>query len=651
MEDIQQLQVSITGRDGKAQARTLKASATLGKDPGCEIVLKGLLIGKIQAVIEPRNGHWYIEDKGGIASTLVNGQPITSYGPLTDTDEIEIGSFRIAVARAARVAVQPLHLVESGSGHERKVEDAVVASRAEAAAMRPEPLLAAGRESIDTQFARQDEAPRVEATRLLRTGTDGLAMAGAVPDSVVAVPLDRPAVAPVTRAQPAAPVVPVSGSSALSSPRAEPDELQWLNTPEGIDLRKTGHARLIAAIDLRRLNVARMSEEELSTTVGGLLRTVLSSDPLFERPGIPTEALFKSIFDEVIGLGPLESLLADETITEIMVNRYNEIFIERGGQLTKSSTIFTDDQAVLGAIERIVAPLGRRIDESSPMVDARLKDGSRVNAVIPPLALKGPNITIRKFSKRKLQGEDLVRFGSLSHPMLEFLRVAVERRANIVISGGTGSGKTTLLNVLSNFIPDNERIVTVEDAAELQLSQSNLVSLEARPANMEGKGAVPIRDLVKNTLRMRPDRIVVGECRGGEALDMLQAMNTGHDGSLTTAHANSPRDCLSRLEVMTLMAGLDLPVQAIREQVVSAVDLIVQQTRFSCGTRRVTHVTEVSGIESGTVQMQDVFVFRQSGYNSEGKVQGTFHSTGYIPDFYQDLIRRGIGVDTSIFQE
>jgi pilus assembly protein CpaF len=305
---------------------------------------------------------------------------------------------------------------------------------------------------------------------------------------------------------------------------------------------------------------------------------------------------------------------------------------------------------VVAAIERIVSPLGRRIDEASPMVDARLKDGSRVNAVIPPLAIKGPSLTIRKFSKRKLTGEDIVNFGSASREMLEFLRVAVLRRANIVISGGTGSGKTTLLNVLSNFIPDDERIVTVEDAAELQLTQPNLVSLEARPANIEGRGAVMIRDLVKNCLRMRPDRIVVGECRGGEALDMLQAMNTGHDGSLTTAHANTPRDCLSRLEVMTLMSGLDIPVQAIREQICSAVNLIVQQTRFSCGTRRVTYVTEVTGIERDIVQMQDVFTFKQEGFDAEGRIKGHFVATGHIPQFYEDLIKRGIEVDTSIFR-
>jgi pilus assembly protein CpaF len=392
-----------------------------------------------------------------------------------------------------------------------------------------------------------------------------------------------------------------------------------------------------------------MEEDELRKTVGAALDDILNHDPSFRTADIPLADLKKSVFDEIIGLGPLEELIADPTVSEIMVNCHDEIFIEQNGQLTRSPVIFTDDRAVLGAIERIVAPIGRRIDESSPMVDARLADGSRVNAVIPPLALKGPSITIRKFSRQKLGGEDLIRFGSMSASMLEFLHTAVKQGANIVISGGTGSGKTTLLNVLSSYIPDDERIVTVEDAAELQLSQPNLVSLEARPANMEGKGAVPIRDLVKNCLRMRPDRIVIGECRGGEALDMLQAMNTGHDGSLTTAHANTPRDCIARLEVMTLMAGLDLPVQAIREQICSAVDIIVQQSRFSCGSRRVTHVTEVSGMESGVITLQDVFVFKEEGFSEHGKIQGKFVPTAYVPDFYQELIRRRIPVNTDIF--
>ena len=422
-----------------------------------------------------------------------------------------------------------------------------------------------------------------------------------------------------------------------------------LEREEAIEMRAQLHRKLIAAMDLRRVNVSRMADGELRISVQKLIEELIDTDSTFESLRYVREALRDVVLNEVVGLGPLESLLADDMVTEIMVNRHNDIFVEREGRLTRSDISFSNDAAVLAAIERIVSPLGRRIDESSPMVDARLKDGSRVNAVIPPLAIKGPSITIRKFSKKKLVDDDLMRFGAINPQMVAFLRVAVELRANIVVSGGTGSGKTTLLNVLSNYIPDHERIVTVEDAAELQLNQPNLVALEARPANIEGRGAVTIRDLVKNCLRMRPDRIIVGECRGGEALDMLQAMNTGHDGSLTTAHANSPRDCLSRLEVMTLMSGLDIPMQAIREQISSAVNLIVQQTRFSCGTRKVTYITEVTGIEGNLIQLQDIFKFEQDGFDQQGKVKGHFAPTGHIPDFYQDLIKRGVPVDVSIF--
>jgi pilus assembly protein CpaF len=422
-----------------------------------------------------------------------------------------------------------------------------------------------------------------------------------------------------------------------------------LEQPDGIAMRGRLHKKLISAMDLRRVNVSRMGDAELRSTVHKLIEELIDTDPSFAAMKPHRDALRDIVLNEVVGLGPLEDLLSDESVTEIMVNRHNDIFIERLGQLTRSDISFSNDASVLAAIERIVSPLGRRIDESSPMVDARLKDGSRVNAVIPPLAIKGPSITIRKFSRKKLVAGDLLRFGAINREMVEFLRVAVERRANIVVSGGTGSGKTTLLNVLSNFIPDNERIVTVEDAAELQLTQSNLVSLEARPANIEGRGAVTIRDLVKNCLRMRPDRIIVGECRGGEALDMLQAMNTGHDGSLTTAHANSPRDCLSRLEVMTLMSGLEIPMLAIREQIRSAVNIIVQQTRFSCGTRKVTYITEITGMDGPVIQLQDIFKYEQDGFGPDGKVRGRYVATGHIPDFYQELIRRGLNVDISIF--
>ncbi|MEI4549416.1 ATPase, T2SS/T4P/T4SS family [Pseudoalteromonas spongiae] len=412
--------------------------------------------------------------------------------------------------------------------------------------------------------------------------------------------------------------------------------------------RRRVHKELISQIDLRRVNVSEMSDDELRSQSGSLINSIISGLSLPAE--IDSAELAKEVLDESVGLGPLEALVNDKAVSEIMVNAYDEIFYERSGKLYLSDISFTDPQAVLSAIERIVTPIGRRIDEGQPMVDARLKDGSRVNAIIPPLALKGPCITIRKFMDKKLEIEDLVNFGSMNEDMANFLKTTVINKRNVVISGGTGSGKTTLLNVLSNFIPDDERIITVEDAAELKLYQPNLVSLEARPPNQEGKGAVEIRDLVKNCLRMRPDRIVVGECRGGEALDMLQAMNTGHDGSLTTAHANTPRDCVSRLEVMVMMAGMDLPIMAIREQIGSAVNMIVQQSRFSDGSRRVTSITEVTGVEGNTLQLSEIFKFKQTGYDENGKVVGHFMATGMVPEFYENLRDRGIDVDLSIFK-
>jgi pilus assembly protein CpaF len=417
--------------------------------------------------------------------------------------------------------------------------------------------------------------------------------------------------------------------------------------------RKRVHDQLLDTIDLRRRDLTRMSDAELRAETEKLVRDIL--DGLTDLPPhIDRLALRKEVLDEAVGLGPLEDPLADDSVTEIMVNRADEIFVERKGQLERYPLAFTSDRAILGVIERIVAPLGRRIDESSPLVDARLKDGSRVNAIIPPLALKGPTLTIRKFAKKRLGAEDMVAYGSVDQSMVEFLELCVKERKNLVVSGGTGSGKTTLLNVLSNFIPDGERIVTIEDAAELRLNHSHLVSLESRPTNIEGRGAVTIRDLVRNALRMRPDRIVVGECRGGEALDMLQAMNTGHEGSLTTLHANTPRDALARMETLVLMAGMDLPIGAIREQIASAVDIIVQQTRFACGSRKVTSITEISGIENGKILLQELFRFEQRGYGVSasggvGKVQGGFSGCNAIPSFYDELRERGVDCDLSLF--
>jgi pilus assembly protein CpaF len=443
-------------------------------------------------------------------------------------------------------------------------------------------------------------------------------------------------------------IVPNGYSDNQTEEALNDDKATRLRIKQRNELRKEVHKELIKQIDLRRVNVSEMSDEELRAQSKALIESIVFK--LQIPVNVDYEELCKEVLDETVGLGPLENIVNDPDVSEIMVNSHDEIFYEKAGKLYLSDIAFTDDQAVLSAIERIVTPLGRRIDESQPMVDARLKDGSRVNAIIPPLALKGPCITIRKFMARKLEAEDLVEFGSLSSEMVNFLRMTVVNKRNVVISGGTGSGKTTLLNVLSNFIPDDERIITVEDAAELKLYQPNLVSLEARPANQEGKGGVEIRDLVKNCLRMRPDRIVVGECRGGEALDMLQAMNTGHDGSLTTAHANTPRDCVSRLEVMVMMAGMDLPIQAIREQIGSAVNMIVQQSRFSDGSRRVTSICEVTGIESNVLQLAEIFKFKQTGYSKEGKVLGEYVPTGMIPEFYEKLRERGIDVDLGIFK-
>lgn len=413
--------------------------------------------------------------------------------------------------------------------------------------------------------------------------------------------------------------------------------------------RKKVHRALIELIDLRRKDLRQLTDEAMRIEGSTLIREILKNS--IKLPAdVDQETLITEVLNEVVGLGPLESLLDDNSVSEIMVNSASEIYVERGGKLIQHVAAFTSDEAIRLVIDRIVAPLGRRIDESSPMVDARLKDGSRVNAVIPPLALRGPTITIRKFNKVAFTTDDYIRFGSASRAMFDFLAICVANRKNIVISGGTGSGKTTLLNLLSNMIPRGERVITIEDAAELKLNHPHLVSLEARPSNVEGRGSVSIRDLVRNSLRMRPDRIVVGECRGGEALDMLQAMNTGHDGSLTTAHANSPRDVLSRLEVMVLMSGMDIPMAAIREQIASAVDIIVQQTRSVDGARRITYITEVTGVENGTVQLQDIFRFNQYGFDENGKIRGDYSGNDSVPTFYEELRSTGHNLDLSIFE-
>jgi len=410
------------------------------------------------------------------------------------------------------------------------------------------------------------------------------------------------------------------------------------------DLKVRVQNKLLSELD-PSMDITRT--DDVRRTIQDLFEQILAEENIvLSRP--ERARLFEQIAAEILGLGPLQPLLEDDTISEIMVNGPKNVYIERKGRLHRVPVTFENNDHVMRIIDRIVAPLGRRIDESSPYVDARLQDGSRVNAVIPPISLVGPVLTIRKFSRNPITIEQLIQFGSITSESVQFLKACVEARLNILISGGTGSGKTTLLNVMSSFIPNDERILTIENAAELQLRQEHVVTLESRPPNIEGRGEVTIRDLVINALRMRPERIIVGECRGGETLDMLQAMNTGHDGSMTTAHANTPRDALSRIETMCLMAGMDLPVRAIREQVSSAVDLICQQERMRDGTRKVTTITEVSGMEGEVITMTDIFVFEQTGMEN-GKIVGRLRPTGLRPKFMDKIETAGINLPPSIF--
>jgi pilus assembly protein CpaF len=409
-----------------------------------------------------------------------------------------------------------------------------------------------------------------------------------------------------------------------------------------VSLRRDIHAKLLENLDLARVDAAKMDDPSMRPKVLTALRRIVKQLDARIPPDMDRDVLIGELSDEALGLGPLERFLADPTISEVMVVDPRTIYIEQKGKLIKADARFTDDERVRAVIERIVTPLGRRIDESSPLVDARLKDGSRVNAVIRPLALRGACITIRKFAKIPLTLENLITFGALTEQMMRFLMRSVIAKKNILISGGTGSGKTTLLNILSSAIPADERIVTIEDAAELQLRQPHVVSLETRPANMEGKGEYTIRDLVKNSLRMRPDRIVVGECRGGEALDMLQAMNTGHDGSMTTTHANSPNEALARVETLVLMAGVDLPSRAIREQIANSIHLIVQIARYADGTRRLNEISEVTGIEDGEIMTRPIFEYVRTGTGESQKVIGFHRATGYLPSYLDAFILQGL---------
>lgn len=452
----------------------------------------------------------------------------------------------------------------------------------------------------------------------------------------------------------------LKNSSSDSTSSSEPSSAEaMLSGPSGPQdpwtmMKLRLHKALVEAMDLKNTSTNTKDPKQKAIlrekTQKAILDVINTEDTaaLLNTRELKAQ-MVKEVIDEALGLGPLEDLLADDLVTEIMVNARDQIYIEKAGKAQLSPVTFSSEQQMMNVIERIVTPLGRRVDEKTPYVDARLMDGSRVHVIIPPLALRGPTITIRKFPKKRLTHKDLIAYGSMTDEIADFLRLCVEGKLNAIVSGGTGSGKTTLLNMLSNFIPANERIITIEDSAELQLGQEHVIRLETRPKNIEGEGEVSIRDLIKCCLRMRPDRIVVGECRGGEALDMLAAMNTGHAGSVTTLHANNPRECLGRLETLCLMSGVNLPAKAIKETIAAAVNIIIQQSRLSDGTRKITHISEITGMQGDVISLQDIFIFKQEGLDKKRKIIGRFVPTGFIPKFVEEMEQKGMKISRGLF--
>jgi pilus assembly protein CpaF len=612
---------------------------TIGKGSECHIELKGWSISKNHASLVINDDDIFVQDEGSMFGTYVNNERIKRYGPLTNADVITVGNYTLSVVKTGAYGEQERNgstrasvTGESGSldwlQDSRATKHAVAVETAQEVAV-AERAAVPSTAQFDVAMERQEPVKRVAVPEAVPGNAAFERSSPAVPAAVPRPPAERVAM----------PAMPSGGTT--SAAVAEPEHRQPVRcrseTNQEFDKwRRFVHEAVLHEMDIRRVDANRMKDDELRANVRLIIREVIQASKDLPKE-VDQKELARQVLDEAVGLGPLEPLLADDDVTEIMVNRHDEIWVEKKGQLFLSEATFSTDNAVLGAIERIVSPLGRRIDESSPMVDARLKDGSRVNAIISPLSLRGPSLTIRKFSKKKITAQDYINYGSLTQEMVDLLITIVELRLNVIISGGTGTGKTSFLNMISSYVEDSERIVTIEDAAELKLPQPNLVSLESRPPNLEGKGAIAIRDLVRNSLRMRPDRIIVGECRGGEALDMLQAMNTGHDGSMTTLHSNSPRDALARLEVLVLMAGMNLPVRAIREQIASAVQVIVQLTRFSCGARKITSISEIVGMEGEVIQTNEIFKYRKTGRDEQGRTVGVFEYSGIKPDFMKRL--------------
>jgi len=623
------LQVVVQSDDGMQRTELYPANGplTIGRHPQCSLRLDSDLVSRQHAVIQAGHGTLRVEDvstNGTIAGDLLLRRDSVEvpYGT-----PIVVGDFTVFVYPAeqqnagALAAQHPRIPPLQPGGGQHPVNDT-------------RQRLPPG--SGGHQGATVPPAAHMQHQGQQQNGANGMGRAGTGPHGATgAIPV-------VTGMNPIiAHVGSQPGSGGVHLPVMRNDDAKL---KAEVELRREIHKLLLEHLDLATIDAKKLDDPSMRPKVLNALRRIVANLEAKIPRDIQPDTLIGELADEALGLGPLERFLADPTITEIMVVDPNTIYIEQAGKIMLSHARFTDDERVRAVIERIVTPLGRRIDESSPLVDARLKDGSRVNAVIRPIALRGSCITIRKFAKIPLTLEKIVSFGTMTERMGLFLTRCVHAKKNIVISGGTGSGKTTLLNVLSGAIPPEERIVTIEDAAELQLKQPHVVSMETRPPNLEGRGEYTIRDLVKNALRMRPDRIVVGECRGGEALDMLQAMNTGHDGSLTTTHANSPMEAVSRLETLVLMAGLELPMRAIREQIASSVHVIVQQSRLSDGTRKVTAISEIIGIdrESNEIEMRPIFEFIRTGTGAKGKVEGEFRATGYLPSFLPTFIVMGL---------
>lgn len=618
------LSLMITEKGGSPQAKQFAANEiTIGRVQGNDVVLPKSNISKRHARIEQKGAQWRVEDAGSTNGTFVNGRRLTEAHTLKPGDKVFVGDFQIEVQMAAEASPAPRATLPVGSqAKTEELSDVQVAQlpthrSGSHSGARPN----VPRSTPEPSNAPDDVAPIAPEDEWDHGfGSDG-------EENDAGVPADH--------AGPAA-------EHHEDEPQALPEEQSGLVS--------LVHQRLVASLGPQSADAKLNAKRD--NRVPQVVQEIV--DAMGRKGEIPkdikADVLVDCVVNEAIGLGPLQELLDDNSVTEILVNNAKQIYVERAGKLEMVDIIFSSDEAVMQVIERIVAPLGRKISALQPMVDARLKDGSRVNAIVPPLAIKGPTLTIRKFTREALQVDDLVAGGSLSADMAEFLEICVKARKNIVVSGGTGSGKTTLLNVLSTFIGNKERILTIEDAAELKLEQAHVVSLESRPTTLGADDGIGIRALVRNALRMRPDRIIVGECRGDEAIDMLQAMNTGHDGSMTTVHANGPRDALTRLETMIMLSGVDIPSRAIREQVAGAVDLIVHQARFPDGSRRITHISEITGMEGEIVSMHDLFFYDQQGIGSDNRAQGRFRATGVIPKFYESLRTRGIAASLTIFR-